>query len=1382
MTTLRRFTVRLPDRSVDVEVRAGLDATADAVLTAVRLAGDVVDQDGKPVDRRAPATTLRNGAIYGPPTAVEGLAAELELRVVAGVASGLAVVPPAGGFTIGRSERAEVTIADQTVSSRHATAAVEGDRVVVKDLGSTNGTFVAGVEASEPREVAAGEVVRFGDAVAVLHRRATPDGVVRVEPSGRALFNVTPRQLDRVSAVEATVPAAPAEPDAVSLGANAGMAGVTAVGGVGLALLTGRYEMLAFAAMSPVQFLATGTMQRRRAARKHRQVVAEHAAAIAGAKQRTDEAMAAERRHLEQSLPNPAELEDVATGPTSRLWERQPAADDFLRLRVGVGARPSTLAMVSAAGRTEAPMLVDVPVDVSLGADRVLGLHGPADHVRGLARWVVAQLAALHSPRRLRLAVLAPNASASDWDWVKWLPHVREEAGFSVGSDADSAVAILEALVAHIDEAVAEPGFGLRDLPQPSLVVVLDDDGALAHHPLLTRVLEEGPAAGIAVVCTAATRQELPAACTATIGVDPICRLEVHGTGSPRWTDPVAELLPVERAERIARGMSWLEPSGAAAGRATELPYPLTFGDLIDDDPGGDAAITGWSGDGTSTTFRFGAVAGGDATLDLVADGPHFLVSGTAGSGKSELVQSMLAGLAVANRPDRLNFALFDFKGGACFGAGLDLPHTTAVTVNLDGAEGILRAVRLLRAELDWRERQFAAADKAQSLAEYWQRRSGTLPHMARLVVVIDEFARFVDALPGVIDTFIDIGRIGRSLGVHLILATQSPRSCVTGDLRSNVQTTVALRTANEIESNLVIGADDAARISADHRGRGVLNSPRAPLTLFQSAWVGAPLASAAADDAPVAVRELAWDTLHLRAAPPTTPVTGRKEFDLLAERQRQAWAELDGPPLRVPLPPDLPTTLGPVDDPDGEPALVAIGREDRVGAQDQPVFAVDLLAGRHVLVAGSGGTGRTTALRSIALAGAHRLGPAELELHVVDLASTRLASLEQLPHAGTVLLAGDDYLVGPFLSRLAGELAERERQLQQARADRLADLPGGRPPVIVLLVDNWGSLGRLLERDPELRALWEGLLDKGRSTGLTVVAAGDETTGVREVVARFEEKLILSFVDPNAYLRYGIDDRGAPADLRPGRAVRTRTGNRVQLAQYPAGAESATPGGGSRALRLRRLPFPVGRTSLPAAGGGPMVVPLGLGGPDASVVALDLDEHGPALLVAGPTKSGRTTALATITRGLVERDVRVVVSAGRRSPLRSLVADGVMVVDGRLSDLTGTLDDGVPTVLVADDAGADVLDDAGLAWFLGAAGRAAVVALRWNDARNLRTGQPLASALRRSPTALLLQPVPGSAVPSVGLEVPRQLSLPAVPGRGWLAVDGELVDIQVAQ
>jgi DNA segregation ATPase FtsK/SpoIIIE, S-DNA-T family len=818
-------------------------------------------------------------------------------------------------------------------------------------------------------------------------------------------------------------------------------------------------------------------------------------------------------------------------------------------------------------------------------------------------------------------------------------------------------------------------------------------------------------------------------------------------------------------ASAMPRAVSWSDVAG------------LDLTDL-------DAAVSGltrsWLA-GPSTAVPLGRAPDGDVTVDLAVDGPHALVAGTTGSGKSELLQSLVAGLAATNRPEDLALLLVDFKGGAAFGSCRRFPHTVGVVTDLDTAS-TGRALTSLDAELRRRERVLADVGVA-DLAGYAaaaDRVDGAAPRPPRLVIVVDEFATLVEELPDFIGGLVGIAQRGRSLGVHLVLATQRPEGVVSADIRANTRLRICLAVARDSDSRDVIDGPQAATIGRDTPGRAYLRAGPGELTVMQTARVSGGRTSRRARVTLSPAVQLG--TPPARAAP---ELLDDSDLDRLADAAIATAERLGcttpGAPWLPPLPDQLPISALPAE----ATGQSAWGLVDLPEQQRQPPLHLDHGTGGTLLIAGTARSGRTTALRSLVVAVAAAMSPEQLHLWAVD-GGGGLSSLDALAHCGGVVPAYDVDRLDRLLTRTSAEVARRRRDGWAGQ------------PLLVLAVDSWDALlaqagdhdgGRLVES--MLR-----LATDGPAAGLLLVITSGRSGLTGRVGAVASERLVLRLPDRSDYGLLGMAVRDVPAELPPGRAIRGSDHALVQLA-LPDDATLATAQAWRKPARsgVRRvdpLPEVVCLDDLDVTGttGDPAALRLGLRADDHTTALHDPVDGGGALLVAGPPRSGRSSALLLIAGQLAGR--RLAVVCPRRSSLAAhserLGAVALPADDqGRASEALDamTQPDGSPPVVLVDDV--DLLGDGPLADRLAALarlardGRALLVLAGPTEALIAAFRGPIAE-VRRGRAGLLLQPSGPHDGELFGIRLPRRDASHDPPGRGWLASRGEAVAIQVAQ
>ncbi|MFD9906352.1 type VII secretion protein EccCa [Streptomyces sp. NPDC059063] len=861
--------------------------------------------------------------------------------------------------------------------------------------------------------------------------------------------------------------------------------------------------------------------------------------------------------------PSPEQLWAlVAEG--SRVWERRAGDEDFGQVRVGLG--PQALATPLRAPET-APVddlepltagamqrflaahatVDDLPMAVSLRAFYHLTLSGEPESVRATARALTASLASLHSPQDLVVAVAAGRDAADQWEWAKWLPHCQA-AGAADGAGSRRLIStdpqeLEELLAARLS---GRPRFHPSGTPvpdEPHIVVVLDGVSLSPDSALATA---EG-LQGVTVV------EVVPGEPTGARGdlsvvVQPkSLRMESgHGLVYEGTPDP----LSYEAAEALARQLA---PLRVASGGDDDQPLlaNLDFTDLLGL---GDAASVDtdrtWRPRSLAERLRVPIGLGEDGRpvmLDLKEAaqegmGPHGLCVGATGSGKSELLRTLVLGLAVTHSSETLNFVLADFKGGATFAGMAQMPHVAAMITNLaDDLALVDRMGDSIRSELNRRQELLRDAGNYANIHDYEKARAAGAPlqPIPSLVLVIDEFSELLTAKPDFIEMFVQIGRIGRSLGVHLLLASQRLEEGRLRGLETYLSYRVGLRTFSAAESRAALGVPDAYHLP-NVPGSGYLKFGTDEMVRFKAAYVSGAYRSGAARSAalggplPVDRRPVLFTAAEVpvRYAPPTVPepraaadpdevddALADTVLDVIVRRieargpaAHQVWLPpLDSPPSLDALLPGL----APVPDrgltqPGYEGAgrlVVPLGLVDKPYEQRRDPLRCDFAgAAGHMQVLGGPQSGKSTLLRSLIASFALTHTPHEVQFYGLDFGGGGMSAVAGLPHVGGVASRLDPERVRRTVAEVYGVMARREEYFRTAgvasiadfRARRargeiaVADQPWGD---VFLVIDGWGNF------KSEYEALEEYVLDiaaRGLGYGIHLVLSASRSMEVR--------------------------------------------------------------------------------------------------------------------------------------------------------------------------------------------------------------------------------------------------------------------------------------------
>ncbi len=1300
---------------------------------------------------------------------------------------------------MGRDVAAGVALPDPSVSAAHARLRLLGDgRWEVEDLGSLNGTWVDGVPVTGRRPLPFGALVRLGATHVRLLAGLPADRLQALDPgadarAGLLPFNRPPRPASPPPPDPVPAPEPPAATRAAQALNAVALVAPLVLGGVVVAV-TGRWYFALFMLLSPVMVLGQWLSARRAAGKERRTTSRAFRAALEDLDARLAAARAAEVAPRAALHHHPAEVLRRAELPSTRLWERRPADPDHLRLRAGIAdldwEPPVRAAREGADLPTEVQEVVAAnarleraALEVDLSGGGVVGVVGDRAAALALARSLVCQAAVHHGPADLALVVLAPGAHAVDWDWAKWLPHARDADGGGrlVAGDTEGAAALLADLLdaARDDDGVPGPRFrrvGAQEPTGPTRLVVVDDVTLLEGRRAPARLVLQGRAGPVAGMVVAQTLDQLPAVVTTVVDLR-------SSLGDARLLRPqegtavdgvVVCGVTAATARRCARLLARyedpeLELPGAGLPALVRL-LPLLG--LDDVDAGAIAAR--WAEAAAIPALRtpIGLGEDGVVALDLVHDGPHALVGGTTGSGKSELLRSLVAGLAAAVPPEHLVFVLVDYKGGSAFDACALLPHTVGLVTDLDEHLG-QRALRSLEAELAHRERLLRDAG-AQDLPAYLRAGapSGPLP---RLAVVVDEFATLAAELPDFLGALVGVAQRGRSLGVHLLLATQRPSGAVNANIKANTNLRIALRVQDETDSVDIVGRRDAARIGRDQPGRAYVRLGHGEVVLVQTALA---TARSDAEEAAGGVRLDPFPFGPGSAVGTADDAPGEGPTDLSRLVTAIGAAAGGSPAPRRPWLPMLPDRLGPDDLGDaGVPVPLALA--DDPDHQRQVAAGWDPAQG-HLALLGMVGSGTTTGLLATADALARRWSPDDCHLYALDFGARGLEALAALPHCGAVIGAPEVEARARLVRHLRAEL-DRRRTLAP---DVLA-----REPLVVTLVDGIESLLAELDQVEHLETgdAFRRVFADGPEARLLFAVAGNRPGAMPlRLGALVGQRYLFRLADPADFSAVGLRPRQLPAFV-PGRAV-AADGRVVQFALAPRPEQpSRWPPPARPPASMRGLPGAVAARDLPAGtdlGADPARLVVGLADDDLGPAVLPLHD-GEHVTVAGPPRSGKSSLLALLA-ALVRRadpDALVVAVADERSPLRA--DPGVLDAAGAPAFLREVLAAAATDprrwwVLVDDAPLAEDRD--GLLAALARARRPGLHLVAAGRTDDLRSGYGhWTRQVRQSRTGVLLQPaLPGDG-DLLSVRLPRRVGAPLVPGRGFLVAAGEAALVQVA-
>ena len=1231
-----------------------------------------------------------------------------------------------GHATIGRAPTNHIALADPMVSKLHARIEV-GSRIELIDLNSANGVVVDDVPVQRVRLVP-GRPVVIGSTTLVLEsaadRQETEEGIL--EHGGGLHFNRSPRVDVRYPGIAHPPPRMPTEQAGRIFPWTILVAPI--VMALAIYAITGRERALLLIFMTPLMAMGNFMNQRTQTSNKKKYEVELFERQFEKLEETLYRAKPEEESARNQEVPPVAEVFEHAVRLGPLLWTRRPEHWNFLAMRLGTTRAPSRNSIAEQDTQDGLPEYIerldrlrdryryvdDVPILESLRAVGSIGVAGPAGPASDVLRGLGVQLFGLHAPNEVVAVALAGSDWMPELEWMKWLPHTTSETSpfkdLPLADSPPTANAVLSALEEYVMRAGADPQprgpFAEKWNPmlygtdvhraadedairtRVSVIVVVTDD-APVDRPRLVQVLERGADVGVHAVFCSPTVESLPATCRSFIDVT--AGLDNATVGLVR-NGSLHERVKVEGVSNeymsiFAKRMAPVIDASTVILDASDIPSSVMFLSLVGPDTAHDpdTVIERWRQNNTiidrsprerprlKQAGNLRAIIGqgsSDAmTLDLRSQGPHALVGGTTGAGKSEFLQAWVLGLASAHSPDRVTFLFVDYKGGSAFADCVDLPHCVGLVTDLS-PHLVRRALTSLRAELHHREHLFNRK-KAKDLLELERRQDPECP--PALVLVIDEFAALAGEVPEFVDGVVDIAQRGRSLGIHLILATQRPAGVIKDNLRANTNLRVALRMADESDSKDVVDDPVAASFPASLPGRGIAKTGPGRLTPFQSAYVGGWTSTEEAPTADVKVAELRFGTIVEWEAE-KSPESDTHDGDLGPNDQKRVVttlikaADLAGLPTpRRPWLDDLASVVDLRDLPAEGDGQILLGLADLPERQQQNATYFVPDRDGSIIVFGTSGSGKTTVLKTIATAAGMRPDLGTCEVYGLDFASGALGAIERLPHVGSIIDGDDAERVQRLLRTLGQELDRRSELFAGAHAANLSeyrDIVDPSLPRIVLLVDNY----------PEFKSEWEissarspyyqifmRILGEGRPLGVHAAITADRGGAVpTAVAANISRRVVLRLADPNQYTLLG-----APKDVLsdasvPGRAVVDKAEVQMAVLGGTANVAEQTKALGVLAADLRERGVP----EVPEIGALPTRVdcselPAEVDGQPVFGIAEDIlgprgfDPVG-LFVVTGPPQSGKTNAMRALITA-VERwdpDVRLFHFGGRRSDL----------------------------------------------------------------------------------------------------------------------------------
>lgn len=839
----------------------------------------------------------------------------------------------------------------------------------------------------------------------------------------------------------------------------------------------------------------------------------------------------------------------------SRIYEKTPLHFDFLAYRLGLGKVPTSYELKygqeERSGKKDAleeegyalfqahQKIDNLPIVASLNRGPV-GYVGPRPIVLEQLQLLVAQLAVFHSYHDLTIIPIIPEEEKESWDWMRWLPHatlqdmnVRSFVYNQRTRDQvlNSLNQILKLRKAQKEEEKAND----TKIFHPHYVVLITDETLILDHVIMEFFREDPTELGCSIIYVADVLSSL------SENIQTVISIKDRNQGQLLLQEGVLRELDFQLdhfpegydKEAISRGLA---PLKHIQQLKSSIPDSVTFLEMYQAETFSDLKVLSrWESHAPyqSLAVPIGLRGKDDLVylnLHEKAHGPHGLIAGTTGSGKSETIQSYILSLAVNFHPHDVAFLLIDYKGGGMANLFKDLPHLLGTITNLDGAQS-MRALASINAEIHRRERLFGQYG-VNHINQYQKKfklgeATEPLPH---LFLISDEFAELKVNQPDFIKELVSIARVGRSLGVHLILATQKPSGVVDDQIWSNSRFKLALKVADRGDSMEMLRTADAAQIT--QTGRAYLQVGNNEVyELFQTAWSGADYQPekdqlGIEDHTIYLINELGqYEVLNqdlsgldmaeeIKEVPTELDVIVQEINHLHQQEGIAAVAQPWLPPLKERITLDELDKVVPIKAWQKRTApSVLIGVADIPQAQKQEAVAIDLSKDGNILLYGSPGTGKTTFLQTVAMDLARKQSPENLTMYLLDFGTNGLAPLSQLPHVADSLLLDQTEKIQKFIRIINRELDRRKKLLSEHGVGTIAlyrEVTGKQEPTMVILMDSYESM-KDEPYETDLFKLFMRISREGLSIGVHLIITASRQNNLRaHLYSNFKHQLTL--------------------------------------------------------------------------------------------------------------------------------------------------------------------------------------------------------------------------------------------------------------------------------
>ncbi|MGN0144723.1 MAG: type VII secretion protein EssC [Clostridium sp.] len=848
---------------------------------------------------------------------------------------------------------------------------------------------------------------------------------------------------------------------------------------------------------------------------------------------------------LRYQNPTLKEIDNMTKYYSSRIYERTYTDEDFLNISIGqADADPSYNMKISNDSiemerddlleeskriYTEFNIVNNMPITVDLKKAH-LGIVGEKKYVQEQLNIIFAQLTLFQSYNDLEIILVHNEKYRDDFSWLRWYPHFKISA-INVRGLIDTE-RIRDQVLGNISKILKEREMKLSEKKEkikflPHYLFVIDEPSLIMNHSIMQYLQRYDSNLGISIIYTSELKANLPENIRTVITLDNY----EEGTlviNEGALVNKKIKLNHVDiELENLSRRLSCIDH---VKGMFNQIPDSITFFEMYKVNGPRELGIENrWKKNQAYKTLAVPlGVRGKEDYVNLnlheKAHGPHGLVAGTTGSGKSEIVQSYILSLAVNFHPYEVGFLLIDYKGGGMAGLFKDLPHLLGTITNLDGSES-MRAMASIKSELARRQQIFNdyGVNHINQYNKLFKNGEADEP-IPHLFLISDEFAELKKEQPEFMSELVSAARIGRSLGIHLILATQKPSGVVDDQIWSNSKFKLALKVQNESDSNEVIKTPDAAKIT--QAGRAYLQVGNNEIyELFQSAWSGAAYQDKEEDNSidnrvylvnQMGQGELlnndlsrGTDDLKLKAT----------ELDVCVDYMNKLFSSYNIEGVRKPWLPPLSTKIvspyinedliGDVSEFKQLDTCAAIGVIDIPEMQAQNEYKLNFVKDGNFIIFSSSGFGKTTTLTTIILSLAVKNSPENLQFFILDLGNSGLIAMKDLPHTRDYIKFDDGVKFNKFCKLIEEEAKKRKRLFGEASVANFSmynEVSKEKLPAIFIVIDNYDAIK---EVSMEAEEFLLRITRDGAGIGIFTIVTASRQNAVRfAILNNFKNKI----------------------------------------------------------------------------------------------------------------------------------------------------------------------------------------------------------------------------------------------------------------------------------